>query len=352
MARSGLSAFQIRTAAEALLARDHREPTNDQVRDYLGGGSLSTISPVMQQWRAQRKGADRSGLSDPLLEAVQTLRAALHLEVVAELQAQQAVLDQTLAAADEQVRIAQSRYDIEAATTVLLREQVAQLQQHDERLQTELAAQIARGARAESALETVTARHAAAEVQLREQAAALQHGARENATLQEGLREARQRELASENVLATARDQITSLEAKHAIQETELQRLRDALAASEQARQSAEEELQREREGHAGTHATLRDTQQARQHDRDALELQLRQTMVERGGLRERLAEQELTLEAERARHHTDLTAAREQLAALTTQAQDSQRAFAEQIQHWIDQQATLHRPAPENPPS
>lgn len=42
-------------AALALVAQGVEAPTNDQVREYLGGGSLSHISPVMREWREARK---------------------------------------------------------------------------------------------------------------------------------------------------------------------------------------------------------------------------------------------------------------------------------------------------------
>ncbi len=42
-------------SAEALLTEGIDNPTNDQVREHLGGGSLSHISPVMRHWRESRK---------------------------------------------------------------------------------------------------------------------------------------------------------------------------------------------------------------------------------------------------------------------------------------------------------
>jgi uncharacterized coiled-coil protein SlyX len=42
-------------AANALVAEGTATPTNDQVRERLGGGSLSHISPVMRAWRESRR---------------------------------------------------------------------------------------------------------------------------------------------------------------------------------------------------------------------------------------------------------------------------------------------------------
>ena len=43
------------TAADQLVAEGNDNPTNDEVRAALGGGSIADISPVMRRWRADRK---------------------------------------------------------------------------------------------------------------------------------------------------------------------------------------------------------------------------------------------------------------------------------------------------------
>lgn len=45
----------IMSAADALVSEGVESPTNDQVRDKLGGGSIADISPTMRKWRAARK---------------------------------------------------------------------------------------------------------------------------------------------------------------------------------------------------------------------------------------------------------------------------------------------------------
>lgn len=52
-------------AAMALVAAGIEDPTNDQVREKLGGGSLSHISPVMREWRSSRKEAVVAALEIP-----------------------------------------------------------------------------------------------------------------------------------------------------------------------------------------------------------------------------------------------------------------------------------------------
>ena len=46
---------RIEDAAAALIAAGNPNPTNEQVRQHLGGGSLSHISPVMRAFRARRR---------------------------------------------------------------------------------------------------------------------------------------------------------------------------------------------------------------------------------------------------------------------------------------------------------
>lgn len=46
---------RIEDAAAALIAAGTPNPTNVQVRDHLGGGSLSHISPVMREFRARQR---------------------------------------------------------------------------------------------------------------------------------------------------------------------------------------------------------------------------------------------------------------------------------------------------------
>ena len=42
-------------AANALVAEGNENPTNEQVRERMGSGSLSHISPVMREWRESQK---------------------------------------------------------------------------------------------------------------------------------------------------------------------------------------------------------------------------------------------------------------------------------------------------------
>ena len=46
---------RIINAANELVAAGVESPTNNEVREKLGGGSLSHISPIMREWRNERK---------------------------------------------------------------------------------------------------------------------------------------------------------------------------------------------------------------------------------------------------------------------------------------------------------
>lgn len=56
---------RIEAAAEALLASGITQPTNDQVRAQLGGGSLSHISPVMREWRLKKQQQQQAWVQMP-----------------------------------------------------------------------------------------------------------------------------------------------------------------------------------------------------------------------------------------------------------------------------------------------
>lgn len=57
---------RILRAADALASEGIDNPTNDQVREWLGGGSLSHISPVMRDWREARKAQASAAFEIPV----------------------------------------------------------------------------------------------------------------------------------------------------------------------------------------------------------------------------------------------------------------------------------------------
>lgn len=67
---------RIIAAAGALAAEGVDSPTNEQVRERMGGGSLSHISPVMREWRESRKSEIAAALEMPL-ELRKTVESAI-----------------------------------------------------------------------------------------------------------------------------------------------------------------------------------------------------------------------------------------------------------------------------------
>lgn len=56
---------RIINAANTLTAEGVENPTNDQVREKMGGGSLTHISPVMREWRESKKAEVVAALEMP-----------------------------------------------------------------------------------------------------------------------------------------------------------------------------------------------------------------------------------------------------------------------------------------------
>lgn len=63
--------------ANALVAEGIENPTNEQVRERMGKGSLSHISPVMRQWRESQKAEVAAALAMPaeMKRAIETALA-------------------------------------------------------------------------------------------------------------------------------------------------------------------------------------------------------------------------------------------------------------------------------------
>jgi hypothetical protein len=70
--------YKIEDAAAALIADGNPNPTNEQVRAKLGGGSLSHISPVMRNFRARQRAINS--------EKVPVMSAELHHSLSSQLE--------------------------------------------------------------------------------------------------------------------------------------------------------------------------------------------------------------------------------------------------------------------------
>ncbi|HAF4865916.1 TPA: hypothetical protein G9F10_004061 [Salmonella enterica] len=122
---------RIEDAARALIAAGNPSPTNVQVREYLKGGSLSTISPVMRAFRARLR--EQTAEQTPVLPAeLQTLLTgqlgllwqAACRQAEADTLAVREQADADIAAADEERDAAQARVTQLESELAVLREVV------------------------------------------------------------------------------------------------------------------------------------------------------------------------------------------------------------------------------------
>lgn len=56
---------RIHEAADSLVTKGIDTPTNDQVLDEMGGGSIADVSPAMREWRKKRKQAEQMMFAMP-----------------------------------------------------------------------------------------------------------------------------------------------------------------------------------------------------------------------------------------------------------------------------------------------
>ena len=73
----------VRQAIEALVLHGVETPTNTQVREKLGGGSFSEITPILKSWREERDKARRAAIAMPkaVKERLDITLAQVWLEV-------------------------------------------------------------------------------------------------------------------------------------------------------------------------------------------------------------------------------------------------------------------------------
>ena len=124
---------RIEDAAAALIAAGTPNPTNEQVRAHLGGGSLSHISPVMRAFRARRReqGAEQTTPLPPELAQLLTGQLGLLWQAAVK-QAEAGALAAREQADDDIARADQERDEAQATVAALeselavLREVVAE----------------------------------------------------------------------------------------------------------------------------------------------------------------------------------------------------------------------------------
>lgn len=125
---------RIEDAAAALIAAGTPNPTNEQVRQHLGGGSLSHISPVMRAFRARQREQAAEQTTPLPAELAQLLTGQLGLLWQAAVR--QADADTLAAREQADADIAQA--DRERDEALPLREQVARLTATGEHLAAQM----------------------------------------------------------------------------------------------------------------------------------------------------------------------------------------------------------------------
>lgn len=111
---------RIEDAAAALIAAGNPNPTNEQVRQHLGGGSLSHISPVMREFRARQRALASEQVPALPSELAQLLTGQLGLLWQAAVkQADAATLAAREQADDDIARADQERDDAQAKVALL-----------------------------------------------------------------------------------------------------------------------------------------------------------------------------------------------------------------------------------------
>lgn len=87
MARPGVTYIDISKAAKALKSQGV-EPTVDRIRNHLGTGSKSTISPLLKQWKtSENDRSDTHGLPEDLIDALKNLHESMQSKADAKIEA-------------------------------------------------------------------------------------------------------------------------------------------------------------------------------------------------------------------------------------------------------------------------
>lgn len=119
---------RIEDAAAALIAAGNPNPTNEQVRAHLGGGSLSHISPVMREFRARQRtlASEQTPALPP--ELAQLLTGQLTLLWQAAVKQAEAEMLAAREQADADIAQADQERDDSLAKVAVLESQLAVLQ--------------------------------------------------------------------------------------------------------------------------------------------------------------------------------------------------------------------------------
>lgn len=118
---------KIIAAANALAAEGIENPTNDQVRERMGSGSLSHISPVMREWRESRKAEVVAALEMPA-DLKKAIESSVGQVWTAASKLASATIETVRQEADDAIEIATVERDEALAEITRLEIQIAELE--------------------------------------------------------------------------------------------------------------------------------------------------------------------------------------------------------------------------------
>lgn len=118
---------KIIAAANALAAEGIESPTNDQVRERMGSGSLSHISPVMREWRESRKAEVVAALEMPA-DLKKAIESSVGQVWTAASKLASATIDTVRQEADAAIETATGERDEALAEITRLENQIAELE--------------------------------------------------------------------------------------------------------------------------------------------------------------------------------------------------------------------------------
>ncbi len=177
---------KIIAAANALAAEGIESPTNDQVRERMGGGSLSHISPVMREWREFRKAEVAAGLEIPA-DLKRVIETSLAQVWTAASQLASAAVETIRQEADATIAAATSERDEALAEITRLEETLADKQQAVNKVQAELEKERGQSAKLVSTNAALTARVDDRDEQIRDLKTELKAARDDNKSLQDKL---------------------------------------------------------------------------------------------------------------------------------------------------------------------
>lgn len=252
MARPGVTYTEVATAADRLVS-EGQTPTIERVRVAVGGGSNSTLAPLLRRWRATLDDGVEGragGLPAALLDAVK----ALYAQVEAEADARIATVEQEFAAAREELQQTVAAAEGQVAALTVGRDEITQKLETAEKQNQGLREALAKAEKQEVKRE---AQLTSATTRVDELKAALTEARQENRDIR-GHFEHYQHRIAEDRERERADGQ-----ARQQQLETQLARVTSALAAADGALVDAQAARAQDQEQLAG----LRDAVQGLQYE-------------------------------------------------------------------------------------